>query len=37
MNHKSALQRIHPLWWTAALVVIVVGFITLSMALFGGS
>jgi phospholipid/cholesterol/gamma-HCH transport system substrate-binding protein len=36
MNRKSALQRIHPLWWTAILVVIVVGLVTLSMALFAG-
>ena len=36
MNQESARQRVHPLWWTAALVVIVVGLITLSMALFAG-
>lgn len=30
------LQRIHPLWWTAVLVVVVVGLITLSMAQFAG-
>jgi phospholipid/cholesterol/gamma-HCH transport system substrate-binding protein len=33
---KSGLQRIHPLWWTAALVVSVVALITLSIALFAG-
>jgi phospholipid/cholesterol/gamma-HCH transport system substrate-binding protein len=36
MNQKSALHRVHPLWWTALLVVIIVGLITLSMALFAG-
>jgi phospholipid/cholesterol/gamma-HCH transport system substrate-binding protein len=36
MRHKSALQRVHPLWWTAALVVTIVGLITLSIALFAG-
>jgi phospholipid/cholesterol/gamma-HCH transport system substrate-binding protein len=36
MQHKSALQRIHPLWWTAVLLVIIVSLITLSMALFAG-
>jgi phospholipid/cholesterol/gamma-HCH transport system substrate-binding protein len=33
---KSRLQRIHPLWWTAALIVSVVALITLSIALFSG-
>jgi phospholipid/cholesterol/gamma-HCH transport system substrate-binding protein len=36
MDHRSALQRIHPLWWTAALFVTVVGLIALSIALFSG-
>ena len=36
MKPKSGLGRIHPLWWTAVLVVSVVGLIGLSMALFGG-
>ena len=36
MKSKSGLGRIHPLWWTAVLVVVVVGLIGLSMALFGG-
>ena len=36
MDRKSGLQRIHPLWWTAALVVSVVALITLSIALFSG-
>jgi phospholipid/cholesterol/gamma-HCH transport system substrate-binding protein len=34
--HKSVLQRVHPLWWTAALVVTVVGLMALSIALFSG-
>jgi len=33
---KTGLQRVHPLWWTAVLVVVIVGLITLSMALFAG-
>jgi phospholipid/cholesterol/gamma-HCH transport system substrate-binding protein len=36
MGHTSRLQRIHPLWWTAALIVSVVALITLSIALFSG-
>jgi phospholipid/cholesterol/gamma-HCH transport system substrate-binding protein len=37
MEHRKAgLQRVHPLWWTAVLVVTVVGLITLSIALFSG-
>jgi len=36
MDRKQGLQRIHPLWWTAALVVSVVALITLSIALFSG-
>jgi phospholipid/cholesterol/gamma-HCH transport system substrate-binding protein len=36
MANKSVLERVHPLWWTGALVVIVVGLITLSVALFAG-
>jgi phospholipid/cholesterol/gamma-HCH transport system substrate-binding protein len=36
MNRTSALARVHPLWWTAALVVTVVSLITLSIALFSG-
>jgi phospholipid/cholesterol/gamma-HCH transport system substrate-binding protein len=36
MYSKSGLGRVHALWWTAALVVIVVGLITLSIALFAG-
>jgi phospholipid/cholesterol/gamma-HCH transport system substrate-binding protein len=36
MNRKSGLGRVHPLWWTAVLVVIVVALIGLSMALFAG-
>ena len=36
MDRKSGLQRIHPLWWTAALIVTVIGLITLSIALFSG-
>jgi phospholipid/cholesterol/gamma-HCH transport system substrate-binding protein len=34
--HRSVLQRVHPLWWTAALVVTVVGLMALSIALFSG-
>ncbi|HXA13264.1 MAG TPA: MCE family protein [Mycobacterium sp.] len=36
MRPKTGLQRVHPLWWTAVLVVVIVGLITLSMALFAG-
>jgi phospholipid/cholesterol/gamma-HCH transport system substrate-binding protein len=36
MHHTSALQRVHPLWWTAVLVMVIMGLITLSMALFAG-
>jgi phospholipid/cholesterol/gamma-HCH transport system substrate-binding protein len=36
MGGKSVLQRVHPLWWTGALVVIIVALITLSIALFTG-
>jgi phospholipid/cholesterol/gamma-HCH transport system substrate-binding protein len=36
VHRKSALLRVHPLWWTAALVVTIVGLITLSIALFAG-
>jgi phospholipid/cholesterol/gamma-HCH transport system substrate-binding protein len=36
MNRTSALQRVHPLWWTAVLVITVVGLISLSIALFAG-
>jgi phospholipid/cholesterol/gamma-HCH transport system substrate-binding protein len=36
MQPKSGLQRVHPLWWTAALVLTIVGLITLSIALFAG-
>jgi phospholipid/cholesterol/gamma-HCH transport system substrate-binding protein len=35
-RRKTGLQRVHPLWWTAVLVVTVVGLITLSIALFTG-
>src|SRR5260370_36559008 len=36
MTRKSGLGRVHPVWWTALLVVVVVGLIGLSMALFAG-
>jgi len=36
MGNKSRVQRIHPLWWTAALIVTVVSLITLSIAMFSG-
>jgi phospholipid/cholesterol/gamma-HCH transport system substrate-binding protein len=36
MHRKSVLQGVHPLWWTAALVVTIVGLIALSIALFAG-
>ncbi|MDT5233677.1 MAG: phospholipid/cholesterol/gamma-HCH transport system substrate-binding protein [Mycobacterium sp.] len=36
MAHRSVLQRVHPLWWTGALVVTVVGLMALSIALFSG-
>src|SRR3954468_18011742 len=36
MKRKSGLGRVHPLWWTAMVVVVVVGLIGLSMALFEG-
>src|SRR3954467_14559737 len=36
MKRKSGLGRVHPLWWTAVLVEIVVGLLGLSMALFAG-
>jgi phospholipid/cholesterol/gamma-HCH transport system substrate-binding protein len=36
MGRKSALERVHPLVWTATLVITVVGLITLSIALFTG-
>ena len=36
MKRKSGLGRIHPAWWTAVLVVVVVGLIGLSMAMFAG-
>ena len=35
-RRKAGLQRVHPLWWTAVLVVTVVGLITLSISLFTG-
>jgi phospholipid/cholesterol/gamma-HCH transport system substrate-binding protein len=37
MDNRRGLHRVHPLWWTAVLVVIIVGLITLSIALFTGS
>src|SRR5882757_6415468 len=36
MRPKSGLGRVHPLWWTAVLVVVVVALIGLSMAMFAG-
>jgi phospholipid/cholesterol/gamma-HCH transport system substrate-binding protein len=36
VNHQSVFQRIHPLWWTAVLLVIIVSLITVSLALFAG-
>lgn len=36
MNDGLRRQRIHPLWWTAALVTVVIVLITLSLAQFNG-
>jgi phospholipid/cholesterol/gamma-HCH transport system substrate-binding protein len=36
MHHDSVLQRVHPLWWTAALIVTVAALIALSIAQFAG-
>jgi phospholipid/cholesterol/gamma-HCH transport system substrate-binding protein len=36
MNRNSVLGRVHPLWCTAVLVVVIVGLIALSIALFSG-
>jgi phospholipid/cholesterol/gamma-HCH transport system substrate-binding protein len=37
VDPRRRKPRIHPLWWTAALIIIIVGLITLSMARFAGA